>query len=360
MSLRIRRGTEAQRTGATFDLGEIVWTTDTNKIYVGDGVNLGGKNVLATSAGVGLIWNATTQRLDFNGSGTGIVNVQADANPALGGNLNLNNRNITGTGNITITGTVNATQFVGLPTFRLVTDLTPALGGNLGLNSQDIVGTGDINIVGAIRSSGTVTTGEAVLTAATGTLSFTNIQSAQNLKIRRSLPVAGNHTDIFSLSAGTFGTGQNVFGSRGTLTAPTILQSGDIVNGDNYTGWNGTTYQLSSSINHGIDPFATVNGTTMPGFITISTFSDGNPANYKGIVVSSRGFVSINGGMTNPAATLDINGFAKLAILTAAPTSPANGMIAIADGTTWNPLSNGKQTMVVYLGGTWRQIAAAA
>ena len=119
MSLRIRRGTEAQRPSAAFDLGEIVWTTDTNKLYVGDGVNLGGKNILATSAGTGLIWNATTQRLDFNGSGTGIVSVQADANPSLGGNLNLNNRNITGTGNITISGTVSTT----------------GLGANLNLNT---------------------------------------------------------------------------------------------------------------------------------------------------------------------------------------------------------------------------------
>ena len=98
MSLRIRRGTEAQRTGATFDLGEIVYTTDTNKLYVGDGVNSGGKNILATSAGTGLIWNASTQRLDFNGNGSGIVNVQADPAPSLGANLNLNNRNIIGNG----------------------------------------------------------------------------------------------------------------------------------------------------------------------------------------------------------------------------------------------------------------------
>jgi hypothetical protein len=360
MSLRIRRGTEAQRATTPLDLGEIVWTTDANKLYVGDGVNNGGKNILATSAGTGLIWNAATQRLDFNGSGTGIVNVQADATPSLGGNLNLNNRNITGTGNITITGTVNATQYVGLPAFRLSNDLTPQLGGNLNLNNRDITGIGDIDITGTIRNSGTVTTGEAVLTAVAGSLTLTNVNTAQNLKIRRTLPVAGNHTDIYALSAGAFGTGQNVFGSRGTLAAPTILQPGDIINGDLYTGYNGTTYQLSSAINHGIDPFVTVNSTTVPGMITLSTFSDGNPANYKGVVISSRGFVGINGGLTNPVATLDINGFAKLAILTAAPASPANGMIAIADGTTWNPLSNGKQTMVAYLGGTWRQIAAAA
>jgi len=41
MSLRIRRGTNAERQGITFDLGEIVWTTDTQQLWVGDGVTQG-------------------------------------------------------------------------------------------------------------------------------------------------------------------------------------------------------------------------------------------------------------------------------------------------------------------------------
>ena len=150
MSLRIRRGTEAQRPSATFDLGEIVYTTDTNKLYVGDGVNPGGKNILATSAGTGLVWNTISQRLDYNGSGVGIINVQADSSPVLGGNLDLNNRNITGTGNINIVGTVTATQFVGT---RVSTDTSPSLSGNLDLNNRNITGTGNINIVGTVTAT---------------------------------------------------------------------------------------------------------------------------------------------------------------------------------------------------------------
>ena len=34
MALRIRRGTDAQRAVLTFDQGEIVWTTDSHKLYV--------------------------------------------------------------------------------------------------------------------------------------------------------------------------------------------------------------------------------------------------------------------------------------------------------------------------------------
>ena len=45
--------------------------------------------------------------------------------------------------------------------------------------------------------------------------------------------------------------------------------------------------------------------------------------------------------------------------LNAEPTNPVNGMIAIADGASWDPTAVGVQTLVVYLGGSWRQIQTA-
>jgi hypothetical protein len=70
-------------------------------------------------------------------------------------------------------------------------------------------------------------------------------------------------------------------------------------------------------------------------------------------------------GRENAKATLDINGFMKLKVLAAEPevvedASIPDGFVAIADGVGWDPLLNGKQSMVVRLGGTWREIAAAA
>jgi len=47
------------------------------------------------------------------------------------------------------------------------------------------------------------------------------------------------------------------------------------------------------------------------------------------------------------------NGVIKIPVLSIPPTSPADGMIAIADGSNWDPLSNGVLSMVVYLGGAW-------
>ena len=73
MSLRIRRGTDAQRQTLTFDQGEVVYTTDTKKLYVGDGITAGGQNILATSGGAGVTFNATTQQFDFNTVALGLT-----------------------------------------------------------------------------------------------------------------------------------------------------------------------------------------------------------------------------------------------------------------------------------------------
>jgi len=308
MSLRIRRGTEAQRTGATFDLGEVAWTTDTNKLYVGDGVNLGGKNILATSAGTGLIWNPTTQRLDYNGNGVGIINVQADLTPTLGGNLNLNNRNIVGTGTINITGSITTLE--------------------LATTQQNF--------------------------------EIKNTNSGVSTTIIRNLPVAANHTKVKSVTVGDYGTGMTVSVSRNSVASPQATQPGDALHSEIIESHDGTNYRYSSGIFHIVDPFGTVSTGSVPGAIGLVAWTANNIADFnKSIWLNSVGRVSINKGPAEAIqATLDINGFVKLAVLTVAPSAPVNGMIAIADGTSWNPsLAPGKQQMVVYLGGGWRQIA---
>jgi hypothetical protein len=70
----------------------------------------------------------------------------------------------------------------------------------------------------------------------------------------------------------------------------------------------------------------------------------------------SLGRLAVN--QENASATLDVNGYAKLAVLDTAPTSPQNGSIAIADGTGWNPLGTGVQQVVIYLDGVWKEFSS--
>jgi len=88
MAFQFRRGTDAERQSITPKAGEPLFVTDTGKIYVGNGTTQGG---LLVSSGV-----------------------SDDNSPSLGGNLDLNNNNIIGTGNINIDGTITATGSINL------------------------------------------------------------------------------------------------------------------------------------------------------------------------------------------------------------------------------------------------------
>ena len=81
MALQIRRGTEAQRAALTgVDvpvLGELLYTTDTKKLYVGDGVTGGGTGVgyfssVAVSGQDTIVSTGATGALTFD-AGTNIT-----------------------------------------------------------------------------------------------------------------------------------------------------------------------------------------------------------------------------------------------------------------------------------------------
>ena len=94
MALRLRRGSDNDRQLITPLQGELIYTTDTKKIYVGDGATQGGVLVGPDDASTYDVVNDTT--------------------PQLGGNLDLNGNNITGTGSININGTITATGNINL------------------------------------------------------------------------------------------------------------------------------------------------------------------------------------------------------------------------------------------------------
>ena len=75
MALKLRRGTDSQRALITPADGELIYTTDTKKLYIGDGSTAGGNPV-------------------------------DTAGTSLEANLSLNNYDLVGTGNINTTGKI--------------------------------------------------------------------------------------------------------------------------------------------------------------------------------------------------------------------------------------------------------------
>ena len=294
MSLRIRRGLNSERTTKVLDTGEIAWTTDTKKLYVGDGSTTGGVNILANSVDStsGLAWDNTTQKIKYTGAlGSAISNVVEDTSPELGGDLNLNNKTINGTGTINFTGNItasalslttglganlplNSRNITGTGNIDITGNLsasgtltaTTGLGANLPLNSRNITGTGNINITGNITASGLVTassgaTISGVLTASTITPNLEG--NTLLIKSTNQIPLS-----IQATTSGVRGGGVpqiQLSVSKGTLAAPTNNSAGDLLGGFAIAGYyNGSV--TAAGMTAAFDP--------------VANFSSNAPASY--------------------------------------------------------------------------------
>ena len=488
MPLQIRRGTEAERQvlASPPQMGEMVWVTDDQKLYIGDGATLlknltpiTGFNAEDAEDAIGqmLGTDSTHAGISFNyndSAGTLDATVSLDQ---LRQNVDMGSFDITGNGNINITGNVTATRFTGdyqgsisaddstimvdsvNGTFNLNgtvgTDVIPngnevydigsasarfkdlylsgstihlgtsqisrnASGGidipaNSTIDGGPIGGTGaggsmNVDIVGddstiIVNSSnnninaesifgnlygsvfaddstqlvnamdgtvnlnnGTVNFVDNILrvtlpetlikigditdSAPSPTLQITNIDYSQPVEV-----VALGGTSIIDTTKITFSSRHN------NIVTPTNPAAGEFIGGFSArafeTGVN--DYVPTSIFGFQIDPNEAVASDTVRGKIVFTNNGGtGSTPALKYFTFDAKGQMAIN--QENAAATLDINGFAKLAVLTAEPTSPAAGMIAIADGATWDPSGSNptKQQAVIYLGTAWVQIAIQA
>ncbi len=144
---------------------------------------------------------------------------------------------------------------------------------------------------------------------------------------------------------------------KGTIDNPTQLVAGDILGAYAFSGQDSPSNdnRQVSAILAQADPNGTITTDRVDQKIHILVAHGVNGASTKKFTFNSAGQMAIN--QENASATLDVNGFAKLAILTAEPASAANGMIAIADGTSWNPTGSGNQTVVAYVNGAWAALS---
>lgn len=138
MPLKVRRGTNALRQTIVPEQGELIYTTDTKKLYVGDGINAGGYPVTGDPF-------------------LGLSNVVEDLTPQLGGNLDLNTRDITGTGNINIAGRITTNELFVQPN-GLVSTIIPKTNNTYSLGNAQRrfknIYTNDINIDGTFSAAG--------------------------------------------------------------------------------------------------------------------------------------------------------------------------------------------------------------
>jgi hypothetical protein len=321
MPLQLRRGLNADRIATTFAEGEPVWTTDTNKLYVGDGVTpgaiaIGGDQSLNTNSNVTfnsalIATTATVATLKF-GDGTTMTTAATGG----GGASTSTYYNLTVT-NILSVGESTSTQ---LKISRDSGAFKITSGGNslriedveylyLNPNSAVIInesnpGQSFLN-VNTVRPSGTYT---AVTVASTLTVTgnaTANSIVTQDLVSSGGFPlndngmalirasntqtpamVASNYTAGLLPEVVVRGYGQNRPGgptsttngapavilesSRGTHTAPTTLAAADFIGSFSAGGYNGTRW--SSDVNlYSAELIATAAGATWAGNATTTT-----------------------------------------------------------------------------------------
>jgi len=201
MPLQIRRGTDAERLGSFTPVeGELIYTTDTKKLYVGDGATVGGVAIDTVGSGGGgasvlgdltdvditgavngsiLKFNGTDWYMGSDDTGSAsdkisLTDLAVQVDPAGSAGLSYNNltglftyippdlstyaQNMNELSDVSITSPVNGQylRYNGSEWYSdnvsVFDDATPTLGGNLGIGSNDIVGDGDINITGDITA----------------------------------------------------------------------------------------------------------------------------------------------------------------------------------------------------------------
>ena len=331
MALRLRRGTEAERLLITPQQGEVIYVTDTKKIYSGDGATIGGILVGPIDASV--------------------VN---DTTPQLGGNLDLNGNNITGTGNINITGNITATGNINIGDGAednitvgglINSSLNPAIDDSYSLGTSDkqwaniwltqanidttlavgsriiklTSGTADSslvlwdaetdtlsasvvvattiegNLVGSVFGDDSNTLVDGVASLITGNVSNTTITtnaiSSKTLSLfpdnvnglsGLNIVTTGNDSDEYDLfgifcfhDSASFGNSSKFLRARGTTDTPATVQAGDIIHQYSFNSATGEeTLVESVKISTLVDPNGTVSATQAPGKFVISTQSN--------------------------------------------------------------------------------------
>ena len=352
MSLRIRRGTESQRLATVAEAGEILWTTDQRKLWVGTGAsnnpgNASMVNVGKGLAGSGLVWNDTDQVLEVGNFSITTTDVSEGTNLYFRADrAQTVTQAMFTSGDATHTGisflyndidqTVNATvslsiddlsdvQIVGTPATNSVlkyngaswtastdsigltsveADTTPQLGGDLDLNSNDITGSGNITINGTLSIS---TPGESIS-------SYNGITDGPNS------PFVG------------------INASRGTLVTPLTLQADDAVAGLRIAGYNGSEYKTVVAMNAFITSsanFSSENPQSDLGFYV------GNNSSFTEYLFKGNGTFVAPGPVqlavyANDAARASITPVAGMMILMVSGTTPAaTNKVQVYDGSGW-------------------------
>lgn len=335
MALRLRRGTEAERSLITPASGELIYTTDTKKLYVGDGSTVGGNDVTGRislseldDVGTALVPPTDGQVLAWDGV----------AEQWLPETISLTG----GTGGGIVEGSNYRINIVGSDSSLIVDTDNNVISGNF-TGEMNATGVLDGDLIGSVFSDGSTILVDAVREKIVGDI------DTQDIRIERD----GNNLVFFRAFTNTTGGANDfaVYSHRDTTDAPTPLTMGDGVFDLVGLGYQGTTYHPATFIrfrtdNEGV-PSGDMDDQTVgiPGSILFTVFDDTGVQNLPGTFeLNQTGLLvgSINnpnndqmrvGGNVSASGSIAPGVYADATARDAAITSPYEGMMVFLQDT---------------------------
>ena len=321
MALKLRRGTEANRTSITPAEGEIIYVTDTKKLYVGDGTTPGG--VLQGGGGAGSLTGITD-------TATASVLSLSDANIGIDVDLSITGQEIVGDGDINITGDITASGAgTGIITAnRFIGDITGAVSGAVTGNvTGDVTGnttgyhTGDMT--GSVFGNDSTVIVDGTSNTLNGNIDNINtLTYATPLSITNKSASSANINFVNNAAASSMGLTIKAEDEKGLLTF--TRNSTSDLSGDNNLIYGGVYFGVDDS-----------NGRTdtaiMLGYedkLVWAVDEGGTPPELQHMIFNSDGNLGV--GTFTPTSKLDVAGDVKIGSFTTAERDAltgANGMM---------------------------------
>jgi len=383
MPLQIRRGTDAERIAMVPRLanGELLWTTDDKKLYIGDGTTASSALVPVTGFNAEDAQDAAASLFTTTPTHSGISFAYDDLAGKLTATVDLSD----------YTGTLKASSFKGTfvaddssilvdgvagvlkgtlegsLTGNVTGNVTGNLSGNVTGNvTGDVTGnttgyhTGDVKgsvfadnsgiLVDAVDSIfyGTVDTGDISIDI--DSITSNNLSIGTTTTPINSLQL---HTDFLTyrtISDPVNGKYITMSQSRGTLTSPTAVQAGDELGGVLVRAFsNSSTSAVAGAFGFVVDSTAVISGGSFiksKAVIAASTDTSQDLAN--ALVVDSAGVVSSNAFSATKYFKLPV--YANDAARSTAIPTPAAGMMVFMTSGTSPAVTN---KTVVYDSTAW-------
>ena len=396
MALQIRRGTNVERMLITPVQGELIYTTDTKKLYVGDGVTVGGIAVdtdtipsITQLGNVAISSPVSGQVLKFDGANwingadiSSAINTIAGlsdaaiSQPTVGQFLKFN-------------GTKWANHTLTLNNiFNVNVSANPSNGQTLKFNGNewinhspsltDITGVSNPLVGQALKFDGSNWVNQSVSLSEISGIAVTTPTTGQVLKFNGT-----NWTNMADDVATSISSITNI----GDVALTGSPVSGEVLkfNGTKWTNNNfveeiqdvvasmfsGTQTNISVSYDDAAGKLTLV-VTDLSGISSVQQDPGptlGGNLTLNGNNINGTGDISITGSISNNSLTLYNNEIqtvsgpvimasgAAIAPTDAPPINPVSGQLAVADGITWTPAGAGKEALMVYLGGSWVIVA---